>query len=131
MAKKEEKSARPGHEQASIAEMVESIVGCKWSLHVLAQIRKGVNRPGAIERSADGLSAKVLGERSATVLSIALAALLCGVLHSSILAATIAGALYGWLRHASGSLMAPIIAHAVTNFIISMYVLTSGSWSYW
>lgn len=63
MSKNEEKSARLGHEQASIAEMVESIVGCKWSLHVLAQIRKGVNRPGAIERSAEGLSAKVLGER--------------------------------------------------------------------
>ncbi|HLP84023.1 MAG TPA: helix-turn-helix domain-containing protein [Phycisphaerales bacterium] len=43
--------------------MVESIVGCKWSLHVLACVRKGVNRPGAIERSAEGLSAKVLSER--------------------------------------------------------------------
>lgn len=63
MPKNSDKSTRHGHEQASIAEMVESIVGCKWSLHVLAQIRKGVNRPGAIERSAEGLSAKVLGER--------------------------------------------------------------------
>lgn len=86
---------------------------------------------GALQPRLGTLLAKVLGERSATVLSIGLAALLFGVLHSSILAATIAGALYGWLRHASGSLMAPIIAHAVTNFIISMYVLTSGSWSYW
>jgi CAAX prenyl protease-like protein len=73
----------------------------------------------------------VTGARSATVLSIALTALLFGVLHSSILAAALAGALYGWLRHASGSLMAPMIAHAVTNFLISMYVLTSGNWSYW
>lgn len=43
--------------------MVESIVGCKWSLHVLAQIRAGVNRPGALQRSAEGLTQKVLSER--------------------------------------------------------------------
>jgi DNA-binding HxlR family transcriptional regulator len=63
MSNDDAKSTRLGHEAASIAEMVESIIGCKWSLHVLAQIRRGVNRPGAIERSAEGLSAKVLGER--------------------------------------------------------------------
>lgn len=43
--------------------MVESIIGCKWSLHVLAQIRKGVHRPGALARSAEGLTTKVLAER--------------------------------------------------------------------
>jgi DNA-binding HxlR family transcriptional regulator len=46
-----------------VAAMVESIVGCKWSLHVLDQIRRGVNRPGAITRSTEGLSTKVLAER--------------------------------------------------------------------
>lgn len=43
--------------------MVESIVGCKWSLQILAQIREGTRRPGAIERSIRGLSAKVMNER--------------------------------------------------------------------
>ena len=43
--------------------MVEDIVGCKWSLAVLELVRKGINRPGAMERAHDGLSAKVLGER--------------------------------------------------------------------
>jgi DNA-binding HxlR family transcriptional regulator len=43
--------------------MFESCIGCKWTLHVLGQIRRGVRRPGALERSAPGLTAKVLGER--------------------------------------------------------------------
>ncbi len=43
--------------------MVESIVGCKWSLHVLACVRNGINRPGAMEKAAPGLTAKVLSER--------------------------------------------------------------------
>lgn len=50
----------------SVASMVESIIGCKWSLSVLAQIRaagdRGI-RPGALERSIPGISTKVLNER--------------------------------------------------------------------
>lgn len=43
--------------------MVEDMVGCKWSLAVLGQIRRGVRRPGAIERAIAGLSKKVMNER--------------------------------------------------------------------
>jgi DNA-binding HxlR family transcriptional regulator len=48
---------------AGAARMVEDIVGCKWSLTVLALVRDGVNRPGAMEHAVPGLSAKVLNER--------------------------------------------------------------------
>jgi len=43
--------------------MVESIIGCKWSLQVLGCVRKGVHRPGELERACDGISTKVLNER--------------------------------------------------------------------
>ena len=43
--------------------MVENIIRCKWSLSVLALIRQGINRPGAMERSVEGLTTKVLNER--------------------------------------------------------------------
>jgi len=43
--------------------MVESVVGCKWSVVVLAAIRAGVHRPGAMERACQGISTKVLNER--------------------------------------------------------------------
>jgi DNA-binding HxlR family transcriptional regulator len=45
------------------ARMVEDIVGCKWSMCVLALIERGITRPGAMQRSVQGLSAKVLNER--------------------------------------------------------------------
>jgi DNA-binding HxlR family transcriptional regulator len=48
---------------APVARMVEDIVGCKWSLAVLARVRAGVRRPGALEHSVPGLSTKVLNER--------------------------------------------------------------------
>jgi DNA-binding HxlR family transcriptional regulator len=46
-----------------VARMVEDIVGCKWSLAVLARVRGGTCRPGALEHSLPGLTAKVLAER--------------------------------------------------------------------
>ncbi|MGM0783631.1 MAG: winged helix-turn-helix transcriptional regulator [Pseudomonadota bacterium] len=42
---------------------LEDIVGCKWSVSVLLAVEKGVNRPGALERHIEGISAKVLSER--------------------------------------------------------------------
>lgn len=45
--------------------LFESCIGCKWTLLILALVRAGVNRPGAIERAVDGLTAKVLSERLA------------------------------------------------------------------
>lgn len=49
--------------EIDVAGMVESIVGCKWSLHVLRAVRNGVCRPGALQKSMAGLTTKVLNER--------------------------------------------------------------------
>lgn len=49
----------------SVSDVVENVIGCNWTVHVLAQIRDGVNRPGQLVRSADGLTTKVLNERLA------------------------------------------------------------------
>jgi len=43
--------------------MVEDVLGCKWTLRVLAGIRGGTLRPGALEREIGGISTKVLNER--------------------------------------------------------------------
>src|SRR5215208_1519345 len=42
-----------------VAATVEAVFGCKWSLRILALIRHGVCRPGAIERALEGLTPKV------------------------------------------------------------------------
>ena len=49
----------------SVARAVEDIVGCKWSLEVLGALRRGVVRPGAIQKHVAGLSTKVMNERLA------------------------------------------------------------------
>lgn len=50
-------------QQPTVALMVESIIGCKWSLQVLALVKQGTCRPGAMSRAVEGLTTKVLNER--------------------------------------------------------------------
>ena len=42
--------------------MLETIYGCKWSLTVYQLLANGINRPGEMVRSVDGLTTKVLNE---------------------------------------------------------------------
>ncbi len=49
--------------EKNVGRMVESIIGCKWSLSVLSMLRQGINRPGEMQRQVEGLTAKVLNER--------------------------------------------------------------------
>lgn len=44
------------------ANMVEAIYGCKWSLTVYQLLVDGINRPGEMVRSIDGLTTKVLNQ---------------------------------------------------------------------
>src|SRR5262245_28368946 len=45
-----------------IGRMVETVVGCKWSLTVVDLVQRGIRRPGAMERTVEGLTAKVLND---------------------------------------------------------------------
>ncbi len=45
---------------AKTARMVESIIGCKWSITVYHLLENDINRPGEMVRSVEGLTTKVL-----------------------------------------------------------------------
>lgn len=47
---------------AKSAQMVETIYGCKWSLTVYQLLANGINRPGEMVRSVEGLTTKVLNQ---------------------------------------------------------------------
>ena len=48
-----------GSDVPDVAECVEAVFGCKWSIRILTLIQRGVCRPGEIERSLAGLTTKV------------------------------------------------------------------------
>ncbi|HEY5753892.1 MAG TPA: helix-turn-helix domain-containing protein [Chthoniobacterales bacterium] len=43
--------------------LLEDVIGCRWTISVLRAVGSGVNRPGALERHIEGISAKVLSSR--------------------------------------------------------------------
>ncbi len=43
--------------------LLEDVLGCRWTISVLRAVGGGVNRPGALERHIEGISAKVLSDR--------------------------------------------------------------------
>lgn len=51
--------------------------------------------------------------------------------HPEWLVALIAFALYAWLLRSTRSLFAAIVAHAVTNAALGLYILLSHDWRYW
>src|SRR3954463_216244 len=55
----EKKSSDSSAELPNVAECVEAVFGCKWSIRILELIRSDITRPGEIERSLTGLTTKV------------------------------------------------------------------------
>ena len=51
--------------------------------------------------------------------------------HNLWLAGLVAGAVYNLLYMRSGTLWSPILAHAVTNALLGLWVIYTGNWSYW
>ncbi|MGH7266758.1 MAG: winged helix-turn-helix transcriptional regulator [Candidatus Rokuibacteriota bacterium] len=43
--------------------IVEDVLGCKWTVQILAAIGDGARRPGRIRRTVVGISTKVMNER--------------------------------------------------------------------
>lgn len=63
--------------------------------------------------------------------SFVITALLFGIEHNLWLAGIVAGIAYGWLYKRYRNLWSPILAHAVTNGLLGLWVLQTGNWSYW
>ncbi len=51
--------------------------------------------------------------------------------HTLWLAAAVAGLAYAWLYVRSGKLWLPVLAHAVTNGLLSIWVVSTGQWQFW
>lgn len=60
-----------------------------------------------------------------------LVAVVFGLEHYEWLAGILAGLVYGWIYIRTRDIWAAIVAHAVTNFALGLYVLKTGSWQFW
>ncbi|MBA4110443.1 MAG: CAAX prenyl protease-related protein [Leptothrix sp. (in: Bacteria)] len=69
--------------------------------------------------------------RAVTLKAVALSTLVFMLAHTQWLAAILAGLAYAWLYKRTGSLWSPILAHAVTNGVLGVWVVLYGNWQFW
>ena len=72
-----------------------------------------------------------LDARRVSGMAIALSSGLFAVEHSMWLAGLTAGLAYAGLYMTTNNLRAPVLAHAVTNATLGLWILTTGSWHLW
>lgn len=58
-------------------------------------------------------------------------AILFIVAHSLWFAGLLAGMIYSFLYMRSGTLWSAIIAHAVTNGMLGIWIISTGNWDFW
>ena len=69
--------------------------------------------------------------RSVGLKAVALSTLVFMLAHTLWLGAIIAGLAYAWLYVRTGKLWVPILAHAVTNGVLGVWVVMTGQWAFW
>lgn len=63
--------------------------------------------------------------------ALMLTAVLFALEHNLWFAGLLAGLAYGWLYIRSGSLWATAFSHGLTNALLGLWVLATGSWTFW
>ena len=64
-------------------------------------------------------------------IALIVSSILFGLLHSAWLAGLLAGVAFGLVRCYRRNVADAFVAHATTNALLSVYVLATGSWSWW
>lgn len=67
----------------------------------------------------------------APLAGILVSSLLFGLLHERVVAGTLAGLAYALAARRRGELADAVVAHATTNALLALYVMTTGDWGAW
>jgi CAAX prenyl protease-like protein len=84
-------------------------------------VMRWIDKPAFLALSPAAVSLKALLLSSAVF----------GFEHHLWFAGIVAGLAYGWLYRVSANLWVPVIAHAVTNGLLGIWVLSTQSWQFW
>jgi exosortase E/protease (VPEID-CTERM system) len=86
---------------------------------------------GYLMRRIDRPDFENLDYRQVSWRGIAVTSLAFGLMHERWLAGTIAGVFYAYAVCRSGRLSDAVVAHATTNALIAVWVLSTGQWHLW
>ena len=84
-----------------------------------------------VMRWIDSARFEAVDPRRVSAKAVVLSTFLFMLAHTLWLAAIVAGLAYAWLYRRTGRLWVPVVAHAVTNGVLGMWVVATEQWAYW
>jgi len=84
-----------------------------------------------VQRWLDRPAFLQLAPGAGSLKALLIASLLFGSEHSLWLAGIVAGLAYGWLYRRFGNLWLAVLAHALTNGVLGLWVVQGGYWQFW
>jgi CAAX prenyl protease-like protein len=86
---------------------------------------------GCLMRWVERADFQAQDPRRVSARAVLLSTLLFMLAHTLWLAAIVAGLAYAWLYRHSGKLWCAVIAHALTNAALGLWVIRTGQWGFW
>lgn len=72
-----------------------------------------------------------LSPMNVSIRALLISSVLFALEHTLWLAGLLAGLAYGWLYMRTANLWAPVLAHAITNSVLGIWVISTGNWKFW
>ncbi len=126
-------------EPAATFKPVDAEGNLEWGLIVVRWVGAALMVPvmeelfwrSFVMRWVDNPDFETVDPSKASLKAVALSTAVFTLAHTQWLAAIIAGLAYAWLYRRTGKLWAPIVAHAVTNGVLGVWVVFHGAWAFW
>lgn len=84
-----------------------------------------------VMRRLDGPDFLALHPRACSAMAWIGSSVVFGFEHTLWFAGIVAGAAYAWLYRRDGNLWSAIVAHAITNLMLAIWVLRTANWQFW
>lgn len=113
-------------------EVLWPLVAVRWAgAALLVPVMEELFWRSFLMRWIEGAQFETVDPRRVGLKAIVLSTFVFTLAHTLWLAAIVAGLAYAWLYRRTGKLWVPIIAHAVTNGALGVWVVLTGNWAYW
>jgi len=109
-----------------------SLIAVRWvGAALLVPVMEELFWRSFLMRWLDGGSFESVAPQSVSLRTVVLSTFVFTLAHTLWLGAVVAGLAYAWLYRRTGKLWVPVIAHAVTNGVLGVWVVMTGNWTFW
>ena len=113
-------------------ELIWPLIAVRWiGAALLVPVMEELFWRSFLMRWVDKPEFESVDPKTVTLKAVVLSTFVFMLVHTLWFAAILAGLAYAWLYRRTGKLWAPIVAHAVTNGVLGVWVVVMSEWDFW